>query len=222
MSELKWIPTRISVGRLTPWERNPKTMSKANAERLLANWNDLSQWQTLAIGPNGEVYDGHQRLAALKAAGYGDDYEVAVMQALRPLTDDERGRIAIEGTVGSVGQLDWALLASFDDMDLEAWGLGPDTLRDWQCDASALALMLRAAEPDPNEIYAGMPGYTEQNHAPYRSIRVDFASEADVADFVRRMDAHITPKTKSFWHPKREGKLEDGALAWVEDDSSGD
>ena len=87
MSELVWAPVRVRIGDLRPWERNPRRIRPAHAKRLLKSWEEFGQAQTIAIGPDGEVYDGHQRLSALLAA-YGPDYEVLALQASRP----HRGR----------------------------------------------------------------------------------------------------------------------------------
>ena len=145
---ISWTPITIELAALKPWERNPKTISKAHAKRLLANWQDLGQWQTIAIGTNGEVYDGHQRLSVLKAV-YGDSYQVKALQSSRPLTDDERGRIAFEGTIGAVGQIDWEQVSSFDADALKGWGLDDSTLGDWKRDTAALDNFLKSESGEP-------------------------------------------------------------------------
>lgn len=94
MSELVWAPVRVRIGDVQPWERNPRQMRKEQAKRLLQSWREFGQVQTIAIGPNNEVYDGHQRLSALLAA-YGPDYEVLALQASRPLTESERERLTL-------------------------------------------------------------------------------------------------------------------------------
>lgn len=57
--DIEWRYDTVRLSELRPWERNPKTISKAHAKRLLETWERLGQFQTLAIGPDGEVYDGH-------------------------------------------------------------------------------------------------------------------------------------------------------------------
>lgn len=117
---LTWTPCTVTLGELRPWERNPKRLSKAQATRLLASWEALGQFQTLAIGPNGEVYDGHQRLSALLRL-YGPQYTVQALRSDRPLTEREREQIAIL-SVTAVGSFDWDALAGWDASELTAWG----------------------------------------------------------------------------------------------------
>jgi DNA modification methylase len=145
---ITWTPCTAELGDLKPWERNPKTISKSHAKRLLANWQKLGQWQTIAIGPACEVYDGHQRLSVLLAA-YGTKYEIKALQSDRPLTDDERGQIVFEGTVGSVGQIDWEQVSGFDASALAGWGLDADTLADWKRDTSALDNFIKSEQAEP-------------------------------------------------------------------------
>lgn len=143
MITVVWTPVTIPLSALTPWERNPKRISKTHAQRLLDLWQRLGQFQTIAIGPNGEVYDGHQRLSVLKAA-YGADYQVQALQSSRPLTEKEREELTVAAHVGTVGQFDWDALSGWDAGDLQAWGFDQEALQNWQADIGALRTMLES------------------------------------------------------------------------------
>ena len=143
MSDITWTPTTIPLRALTPWERNPKRISKAHAARLLDLWERLGQFQTIAIGPGGEVYDGHQRLSVLKAK-HGGGYVVQVLQASRELTEAEREELTIAAHSGTTGSWDWDALAGWDVDNLTAWGLDEELLKDWNAGATALREMLAA------------------------------------------------------------------------------
>ena len=147
MSDLTWTADSATLGELVPWERNPKAISKRNAERLLDYWQRIGQFQTIAIGPAGEVYDGHQRLSVLKAA-FGPSYRIDVRRASRALTEAEREELVIAAHAGTVGSWDWDALASWDTGELKAWGLDEATLHEWNDDAANLALMLESETPD--------------------------------------------------------------------------
>lgn len=143
MSELTWTPDTATLGELVPWERNPKSISKRHAERLLEYWQRIGQFQTVAVGPGGEVYDGHQRLSVLKAA-FGAAYRIDVRRASRPLTEAEREELVIAAHAGTVGQWDWDALSSWDTGELKAWGLDEATLHEWNDDAANLREMIGA------------------------------------------------------------------------------
>ena len=143
MTETTWTSTTIALSKLKPWERNPKRISKAHAARLLDLWERLGQFQTIAIGPGGEVYDGHQRLSVLKAK-HGGGYVVQVLQASRPLTEAEREELTIAAHSGTTGSWDWDALAGWDVDNLTAWGLDEELLKDWNAGATALREMLTA------------------------------------------------------------------------------
>jgi len=146
MTDLQWTPDVARLDSLDLWEHNPKWMSKRRAQRLLDSWRDLNQYQTLAVGPGGECYDGHQRVKTLIAAGYKGDYEVAVMRSNRALTDDERRRVILESTVGTVGNLDWDKLAAWDASVLETSGIDAEFLATLNDDAANLAKLLEAGQ----------------------------------------------------------------------------
>jgi hypothetical protein len=143
---VEWQPCTIALADLIPWERNPKTISKSHAKRLLELWNRLGQFQTIAIGPDNSVYDGHQRLAVLKAA-FGSNYNVMALQSSRPLTEQERQELTIAAHTGTVGQFNWDELANWDVGALQEWGMDAETLKGWKSDAGALSTMLEAAKP---------------------------------------------------------------------------
>ncbi len=162
MSELTWTADSATLGELVPWERNPKSISKHNAERLLDYWQRIGQFQTVAIGPGGEVYDGHQRLSVLKAA-FGPSYRIDVRRASRALSEAERQELVIAAHAGTVGSWDWDALASWDAGELRGWGFDAELLHEWNDDAANLALMLEAetgenctaekgAQPNPRNL----------------------------------------------------------------------
>lgn len=143
MTETTWTATTITLSKLKPWERNPKRISKAHAARLLELWERLGQFQTIAIGPGGEVYDGHQRLSVLKAK-HGGSYQVQVLQASRPVTEAGREELTIAAHSGTTGSWDWDALSGWNVENLTAWGLDEELLKDWNAGATALREMLAA------------------------------------------------------------------------------
>ena len=141
---LHWTPAVARLDSLELWQHNPKWMSKARAQRLLASWREMGQYQTLAVSPTGDVYDGHQRIKTLIAAGYAGDYEVQVLRSNRALTDAERRRVILESSVGTVGNFDWDALAGWDVSTLAAGGLDAEMLATLNDDAANLAKLLEA------------------------------------------------------------------------------
>lgn len=142
---MKWTNLTVKLSDLEPWDENPKSISRKHAKNLLDFWQQIGQFQTVAIGPddNGKysVYDGHQRLSVLLAA-FGGDYEIDARVASRPLTNDERGELVIKAHTATVGQWDWDKLAAWDAGVLQEWGMNADTLADWQDNTLALTELL--------------------------------------------------------------------------------
>ncbi len=141
-NNIKWINARVALSKLQPWSENPRYSTKAQAKRLLDSWADLGQFQTIAVGPDFEVYDGHQRLSALLTM-YDSAYEVDVRQAHRPLTNTERKRLSIVAHTGSVGAWDWEKLVAWDSTELGAWGMDSEALVQWNTDATVLQQIVR-------------------------------------------------------------------------------
>ncbi|OQB35408.1 MAG: putative methyltransferase [Candidatus Hydrogenedentes bacterium ADurb.Bin179] len=147
---INWTACDVELGDLKPWDRNPKSISKNHARRLIEYWQRIGQFQTIAIGPGGEVYDGHQRLSCLLSV-YGASYVVKCLRSSRPLTDEERQELVIAAHVGTTGQFDWDALSGWDAGQLQEWGMDAETLASWNSDANALREMLEAAKEEPPE-----------------------------------------------------------------------
>ena len=199
---LTWTNERVRLRDLKPWEHNPRQITKRAAQRLLDSWRDYGQVQLVVVGPDNEVYDGHQRLSALKAV-YGDNYEIEVRRASRALTDEERRRLTILIHASATGAWNWDELAGWEAQQLIEWGLDRDTLAQWRLDTAGLWSLLgseKASHPHPEY---GVPD-TESCNLIYRTIKVHFETEEAVQEFARLIGQKITERTKFIWFPYRE------------------
>lgn len=168
-----WTNVTVPLSSLVPWDKNPRTMTKRQAQRLLKSWAELGQFQTVAIGPGGEVYDGHQRLSALLAA-YGGEYAVDARQSDRALDDDERQALTLAANVPA-GAWDWNALAAWDTDTLTKWGMDGETLATWYDDAANLREMLGVPDLD-NSTETPESGESEE---PQLGLLLYFDSEDD-------------------------------------------
>lgn len=117
-----WTNEKRRLGDLTPWPRNPRQIKKAEAARLAESLDNFGQVDVFAVGPDGELYNGHQRLAVWSRE-HGPDFEVDVRVSSRPLSEKERERLTVLLHRGAVGSWDFDLLANeFDVEELIEWG----------------------------------------------------------------------------------------------------
>lgn len=147
---ITWTNTTATLGQLKPWALNPRLSTKAQAKRLLKSWHDLGQFQTIAVSPEWDVYDGHQRLSALLTV-HGPEHCVDVRQSDRKLTDEEHRELVVMAHIGAVGSWDWDKLSAWDAPQLREWGMDADALKALNLDALNLKEMLEADKPAPVE-----------------------------------------------------------------------
>ena len=105
MTTPQWTNVTRKLKDLKPWERNPREITKDQAARLKESFEVFGQVETIAIGPDNEVYNGHQRLSVLLAA-HGGDHEVECRQADRALTEHERQKLTAFLHKGGHGRLE--------------------------------------------------------------------------------------------------------------------
>ena len=135
---ITWQPCTVKLSDLRPWADNPRMSTKKQAQRLLDSWTRFGQVQAIAIGPDNEVYDGHQRLSALLTV-HGNGYTVDARRCSRALSDEERRALVVTLHAGAVGSWDWDALSGWDAGELQQWGFDGDTLTNWQKDVTAWA-----------------------------------------------------------------------------------
>ena len=120
--KITWTNERRKLGDLIPWEINPRQIKADQAKRLVESLDEFAQIETIAISPDNEVYNGHQRLKVWQAE-HGADYEVDVRVSSRSLTEDERKKLTVYLHKGATGEFDFDLLANnFEIDDLLEWG----------------------------------------------------------------------------------------------------
>jgi len=71
---------RRKISGLHPWEKNPRTISKENFERLKRQIKELGEYKPLVITPDGTVIGGNMRLKAYQELGYKECW-VSVVDA---------------------------------------------------------------------------------------------------------------------------------------------
>lgn len=119
-----WTNERRKLKDLVPWERNPRKIKADQAKRLAQSFEEFGQVETIAIGPNNEVYNGHQRVNVLMDK-HGPEYEVEVRVSSRALTEKEREKLTVYLHKGAAGEWNWDVLSEWNTPDLLEWGFEP-------------------------------------------------------------------------------------------------
>ena len=126
--KITWANEKRKLSELVPWERNPRQITDKQAERLVESFEQFGQVEIIAIGPENQIYNGHQRLKVLNEK-YGADYEVDVRVASRALTEKEREKLTVFLHKGAAGDWNFDVLANeFELDDLLDWGFEPKEL----------------------------------------------------------------------------------------------
>src|SRR5512146_2316644 len=142
MASITWANERRKLSELIPWPRNPRQIKTDQAKRLVESFDQFGQVETIAIGPDNGVYNGHQRLNVL-ASKYGADYEVECRVSSRALTEKEREKLTVFLHKGAAGDWDWDPLANeFEVGDLLEWGFDERELQLGGFDLEATVLVI--------------------------------------------------------------------------------
>lgn len=148
MTGLTWTNETRKLSQLRPWQRNPRHIKDKQAKLLAESFQDFGQVETIAIGPEGEIYNGHQRLSVL-AGQHGMDYEVDVRVSSRELSEKERERLTVYLHRGATGDWNWDELANWDINNLLNWGFEES---DFPFDTSGIPEFKEYDESVANEV----------------------------------------------------------------------
>ena len=155
MGDITWTNETRKLSDLVPWPRNPRQIKQDQAKRLNESLSDFGQVDVIAIGPGGEVYNGHQRLNVW-AAEHGPDFEVAVRVASRELSEKERERLTVLLHKGAAGEWDFDTLANEFELDeLLEWGFS-----EWDLQI----------QPTNDEWADALGGLPEGDRAPFQQM----------------------------------------------------
>ena len=153
--KITWSNEKRKLSELVPWERNPRQITDKQAKRLEESFEQFGQVEIIAIGPENQIYNGHQRLKVLSQK-YGSNYEVDVRVASRALTEKEREKLTVLLHKGATGEWNFDTLANeFEVDELVEWGFSPSEL---------------GITPDADEWGAAMDKLPDEDRAPFQQM----------------------------------------------------
>lgn len=109
------------LGDLMPWEKNPRTLSERQYEKLKQSLERFGTVEPPVINTDGTIVAGHQRIQTLIKL-YGADHTIDVRIPDRLLTEEELEEYNIVSNAVH-GSFDMEMLANeFDMSKLDEWG----------------------------------------------------------------------------------------------------
>lgn len=108
MHEITWREEDWQIERLHGFDRNPRTITEKQFNKLKAAIKRLGYHHPVAAQPDGTIISGHQRWKALKELGHTT---VRVTVPSRALTESEFREMLVEVNINN-GEWDWDILAN--------------------------------------------------------------------------------------------------------------
>lgn len=97
MAGINWRNEKRRLSDLVKWDSNPRRSTREQRARIGESVETFGQVLPIIVGPDNEVYDGHQRIQTLtESLNDAQDIIVEVRVSDRPLTESERRELAIK------------------------------------------------------------------------------------------------------------------------------
>lgn len=177
--KITWTNSTRKLSELIPWDENPRTIREDQAARLTQSIAEFSQIETIAIGPDNEIYNGHQRLKSWRAE-FGD-LDIDVRVASRKLSKAEKRKLTIYLHHTATGETNWDALANWDPEELIDWGMDEKLLEQFNRDAANLNALL-SSEQDYTEDDQPIDKYTDRLVSPIYEPTGERPNIHDLAD----------------------------------------
>jgi ParB-like chromosome segregation protein Spo0J len=203
----------LATSSLIPYARNSRTHSEVQVGQIAASIREFGFTSPVLIDKDNTIIAGHGRVLAAQKLGL----ETVPCIRLAHLTPSQvRAYVIADNRLVETSTWDEKMLATElhalreGDFDLSLTGFDGAAIERFLTDAEAIV--------DPSAEWKGMPEFEHEDLTAHRKIIVNFASDADVEDFARKIGQPITEKARSIWHPKAEiGHFAD--KRYVADDS---
>lgn len=204
----------VPIEFLKPDPENRRSHPERNVEMVSASLQQVGAARSIVIDEGDVILAGNGVTAAAKAAGItnvrvieADGHELIAVRR-RGLTPEQKRQLSMyDNRTAELATWDFSQLQGDRDAGLD--------LRAFWTEAEEAMLLGQAVKPS----WDGMPTFDQQDEMAFRSIKVHFATQADVDAFALLVAQSITEKTKFIWFPKAERELTAG-VGVVSDDES--
>ena len=177
-NSITWTNEKRKLSQLIPWQRNPRQIKGAEVTRLQESLVEFGQVEPTAIGPDNELYNGHQRLKSW-AAKFGD-IEIDVRVSSRALSEKEREKLTVYLHKGAAGSWDFDTLSSWEAPELIEWGFSSQALKEMKSEITSIDSLLKSESGEDQN-------YSRKIEAPIYTPKGDKPPISDLFDTTKAL-----------------------------------
>lgn len=154
MEPITWTTEKRKLGDLQEWDKNPRQLSKHDANELGKSIGKFNLADPLIINTDNQIVGGHQRKRVMLDNGYSPDSLIDVRVPSRELTDEEAAELNVRLN-RNAGEWDFDILANeFELNDLLEWGFTEADLGvDSKSEVHKTTLLDQAIQLEPSKEY---------------------------------------------------------------------
>ena len=197
------------LDRAKPYPGNPRRITAEAIAKVRKSLLEYGWRQPIVVCAKSEIVVGHtRRLAAIEIHQAGEsipNWADTSTMPVHPSGMDETEARAYRLADNRTGEdIEWdmdLLHIEFEALDEADFDLDLTGFEEIEVLAAAGEAMA-----DAEAAWQGMPEYDNEDLSAYASVRVNFASDADMERFFELVEQKRTPKIRAIWFP--EAKVE--------------
>lgn len=184
--------TELPPEALIPYGSNNKIHNAQQIDRLASSIQRFGFNQRVVVDEDNVILVGHGRVEAAKKLGLSR-IPVLIIRGL-PEADRRAYRI-LDNKLSQDSPWD------VSNLELELGALSELGFPISDFGLNELEKLFGTVAEDSALEWSDLPGFTQDDATAHRTLKVHFASDADVAEFARLVGQSITEKTRSLWFP---------------------
>ena len=190
---------RLKVDSLAPYARNSRLHTSAQVAQIAEAIKRFGWTNPVIVDKGGEIVAGHGRVLAAQRLKLKTVPGIVLNEGEWSEQDKRAYRIwdnqstLLSEWVPEMLRIELSELKA-DDYPLELTGF----------DNVHLVSFLAVGGTDPEQEWAGMPEFNQQDKTPFRSLWVHFRDKAALDEFIEFIGIAITDKTRFIWIPESE------------------
>lgn len=189
---------------LKPDTRNARKHTPRNTGMIERSLNEVGAARSIVIDEENNILAGNGTIEAAAAAGIervqviDADGETIIAVRRSGLTKEQKQRLALyDNRTAELAEWDTTVLAEIlEEQEAALDGLFNENELD--------RILGESLEPDPNELWKGMPEFNQEDQSSWKMIKVHFANQEDYQAFAQCIGQSLTDKTISIWYPAQE------------------
>lgn len=194
---------QIPLSSISQAENNPRTHTEAQIEQIVGSVLEYGWTNPVLVDEGSTLIAGHGRFEAATRLGLT---EVPAIRLSGLSPEQKRAYLIADNKLALNSGWDTKMLAAhLSDLGEAGYDvnlIGFSDVELGQLFSQAQGEITESAFARSEDEWKGMPEFQQDDKLAWRSLKINFAKQEDLDEFVRRLEIKVTDRTAFLWYPQ--------------------